>query len=200
MWGKSEKELLAMVRSRLVVAQLLILAITLSASAQKAEITPDGHHIVRFTPGQQAAIDQFLKIHSNMLQANCTTLGLTPEACAETYHEWDQIVESAKATPQSPYAAWGNYSHHNSPDLVIPFFSKTSVNNWGWRRWEIVAFEPIGLDRFKPIVALEDSWGVCFDGILYHPIRKRVEFWCKSMGGNVSWNGVTFVGKLAKGD
>jgi len=189
-----------MVRRLLVVALLSIMAIASSVKAQQTETTPDGRHIVRFTPGQQAAIDQFLRTHPNMLQANSTTLGLAPEACTESYNEWHQIVDGTKAVPQSPYAAWGNYSHHATPDLVTPFFSKTSVNNWGWRRWEIVAFEPTGLDRFKPIVALTDSWGVCFDGILNHPIRKRVEFWCKSMGGDVRWNGVTFVGKLAKGD
>lgn len=189
-----------MVRRLLVVALLSIAAIASSVKAQQAETTPDGRHIVKFTPGQQAAIDQFLKAHPNMLQANCTTLGLAPEACTESYNEWHQIVDGTKAVPQSPYAVWGNYSHHASPDLVIPFFSKTSVNNWGWRRWEIVAFEPTGLDHFKPIVALTDSWGVCFDGILYHPTRKRVEFWCKSMGGDISWNGATFIGKLAKGD
>jgi len=189
-----------MVRRSLVVALLSIVAIASSVKAQQVDTTPDGRHIVRFTPGQQAAIDQFLKAHPNMLQANCTTLEFTPEACEESYNEWRQIVDSAKAIPQSPYAVWGNYSHHASPDIVIPFFSKTSVNNWGWRNWEIVAFEPIGLERFKPIVAVSESWGVCFDGILYHPVRKRVEFWCKSMGGDVRWNGVTFVGKLAKGD
>ena len=189
-----------MVRRSLVVALLSIVAIASSVKAQQVDTTPDGRHIVRFTPGQQAAIDQFLRAHPNMLQANCTTLGLAPEACTESYNEWHQIVDGTKAVPQSPYAVWGNYSHHASPDLVIPFFTKTSVNNWGWRRWEGVAFEPTGLDSFKPIVALTDSWGGCFDGILYHPIRKRVEFWCKSMGGDISWNGVTFVGKIAKGD
>jgi hypothetical protein len=189
-----------MVRRALVVTFLLIVAIASSVEAQQVETTSDGRHIVRFTPGQQAAIDQFLRAHPNMLQANCTTLGLTPEACIESYQEWHQIVESTKAIPQSPYAVWGNYSYHDSPDVVIPFFSKTSVNNWGWRHWEIVAFESVGRYRFKAIVAVTDSWGVCFDGILYHPIRKRVEFWCKSMGGDVRWNGVTFVGKLAKGD
>jgi len=189
-----------MKRSLLVVALLSILAIALSVRAQQTETTPDGRHIVRFTPGQQAAIDQFLRAHSNMLQANCMTLELTPEACTESYQEWLQIAEDAKAIPQSPYAVWGNYSHHESPDLVIPFFGKTSVNNWGWRRWEIVVFEPVGPDRFKPVIALTGSWGVCFDGIIYHPGRKQVEFWCKSMGGEIRWNGTTFVGKTFKGD
>lgn len=189
-----------MVRQLLVATLLSIVAMASSVEAQQTETTPDGRHIVRFTTGQQAAIDHFLRVHPDMLQANCTTLGLTPEACAESYQEWHQIAERAKAIPQSPYAVWGNYSHHDSSDVVIPFFGKTSVNSWGWRHWDIVAFESVGPDRYQPIVALSDSWGVCFDGILYHPIRRRVEFWCKSMGGDISWNGVTFVGKLAKGD
>jgi hypothetical protein len=187
-------------RTELAVALFSIYAITLSVKAQQVETTPDGRHIVRFTPGQQTAIDQFLRVHPNMLQANCTTLGLAPEACTDSYNEWHQIADSAKAVPQSPYAVWGNYSHHDSPDLVIPFFSKTNVNNWGWRRWDIVAFEPIGPDRYRSIVALTDSWGVCFDGVIYHPGRKQVEFWCKSMGGDVRWNGTTFVGKIVPGD
>jgi hypothetical protein len=184
----------------LVAALLAMFAKTSAIMAQQIEKAPDGHNIVKFTSGQESAIDQFLKAHPKMLQANCTNMGMPAEACTESYQEWKQTVLSEKATPQSPYAAWGNYSHHQSPDLVIPFFSKTSVNNWGWRHWEIVVFEPIGPDRFKPVVALADSWGVCFDGILYHPARKRVEFWCKSMGGDIRWNGTTFVGKLAKGD
>ena len=178
----------------------LLVAISTVIAAQQAVTTPDGHNLVKFTPGQQAAIDAFLTVHPNLLQAISTTLGLSADACAESYKEWHQTVEDTKATPQSPYAAWGNYSHHSSPDLVIPFFSRTSVNNWGWHRWEIVVFEPIGPDRFKSFVALTDEWGVCFDGMFYHPVRKRVEFWCKSMGGDVSWNGTTFVGKLVKGD
>jgi hypothetical protein len=179
---------------------LSICAVISFASAQKVEVSPDGRHLVRFTLGQQAAIVQFLRAYPDMLQANCTTLGLTAAACADSYQEWLQLVESAKAIPQSPYAVWGNYSHHDSPDFVIPFFSKKSVNSWDWRRWEIVVFEPIGPDRFKPIIALTDSWGVCFDGMLYHPGRKQVEFWCKSMGGDIRWNGTSFVGKIAKGD
>jgi hypothetical protein len=189
-----------MIRRVLVVALLSIVALASSVKAQQAETTQDGRHIVRFTPGQQAAIDQFLSAHPNMLQANCTTLGLAPETCTESYKEWDQIVMSTKAIPQSPYAAWGNYSHHASPDLVIPFFSKTNVNNWGWRGWQIVVFEAIGPDRYLPLVALKSSWGACFDGMLYHPVRKRVEFWCNSMGGSISWNGKTFVGEIVKGD
>lgn len=187
-------------RSLLFMTLFAIYAATSAIVAQQMESTRNGGNIVKFTPGQELAIGQFLKAHPNMLQANCTTLGLKEDACLESYKEWHETTVAAKAVPQSQYAAWGNYSHHQSADLVVPFFSKTSVNNWGWRRWEIVVFEPIGPDRFKPIVALTDSWGVCFDGILYHPVRKRVEFWCKSMGGDIRWNGTTFVGHLTKGD
>jgi hypothetical protein len=168
--------------------------------AQRVENSSDGHRLVTLTAGQQVAIAQFLKAHPNFVQADCTTLGLALSDCKEADQEWRQAVEGAKATPQSPYAVWGNYSHHQSPDLVIPFFGKTSVNNWGWRDWEIVVFEPTALDQYKPVTAVKGTWGVCFDGMLYHPVRKQVEFWCKSMGGSIRWNGTAFLGRLAKGD
>jgi hypothetical protein len=184
-----------------VIAIIVLLASVVPASkAQQVVGAANEHQTVAFTTGQQDAIKRFLKANPNFIQADCTTLGLTASECQEADKEWRQTVESAKATPQSPYAVWGNYSHHQSPDLVIPFFSKTSVNNWGWRNWEIVVFEPIGLDQYRPITAVRDSWGVCFDGMLYHSARKQVEFWCKSMGGSIRWNGATFVGKLTKGD
>jgi len=47
---------------------------------------------------------------------------------------------------------------------------------------------------------VKGTWGVCFDGMVYRPDRKDVEFWCGSMGGNVQWNGSSFVGKLLKGE
>jgi hypothetical protein len=194
-WSCNMKECLG------VIATIVFLATIVPASkAQRVEGTANEHQTVTFTTGQQEAIKQFLKAHLNFMQADCTTLGLTPSDCQEADKEWRQAVEGAKATPQSPYAAWGNYSHHQSPDLVIPFFGKRSVNNWGWRDWEIVVFEPIGLDQYRPMIAVKDSWGVCFDGMLYHPARKQVEFWCKSMGGSIRWNGTTFVGRIAKGD
>jgi hypothetical protein len=169
-------------------------------SAQEIRTTPDGRQLITFTPGQETAIDQFIRSHPGMLQVNCTTLGLTDTVCANSAKEWRQTVADNNGHAQYQYAAWGSYRHHASPDLIVPFFSKRSVNNWGWRGWQIVAFEAIGPDRYLPLVTLKSSWGACFDGMLYHPVRKRVEFWCNSMGGSISWNGKTFVGEIAKGD
>jgi hypothetical protein len=185
---------------QLVFVFLAPVIIILASVAQEITTTPDGRHLVTFTASEQSAIDQFLANHPNMIEANCATLGLSASACAASYEEWHRTVISAKAVPQSQYAVWGNYSHRESPDLAIPFFSKTSVNNWGWRRWEIVVFEPTASNRYKPIIALTDSWGTCLDGMLYHPVRKQIEFWCNSMGGSVRWNGTTFIGTLHKGD
>ena len=144
---------------RLQVLTVLVAFVVASfvLPAQQIETGPDGNQIVKFTPGQQAAIDRFLNAHPNLIQANCANFELSPKDCAASYSDWHRIVVETKAAPQSQYAAWGNYSHHPSADLVIPFFSKTSVNNWGWRRWQIVVFESIGENQYKPIVALTDS-------------------------------------------
>ena len=184
----------------LAAALLAYFLLVPPSAAQIVESTQDARVAITFTPGERSAIDQFLRIHPSMLQANCVTLQLAPAACAKSRKEWLQSVEIANAKPQSQYATWGYYSHHESPDLVIPFFSKTTVNNWGWRHWEIVVFVPIGHDRYKATTAVTGTWGVCFDGMLYHPTRKRVEFWCNSMGGSIGWNGTTFIGKIENGD
>jgi hypothetical protein len=176
------------------------LAVVSVAPAQHVEVSGDGQHILHLTNGQQSAVDAFLRSHPDLLSTNCSTLKDAPADCIKDYSDWEQVVHDAKATEQFPYAAWGDYRHHGSVDLLMPFFTRTGVNNFGWRRWNIVVFEGVGPDQYKPVTALTGTWGACFDGVLYQPVRKQWEFWCSSMGGSVHWNGTAYVGKLNKGD
>jgi len=167
--------------------------------APTVETTADGQHILHLTAKQQVAVDSFLKSDRDLLPTGCNTLGVSPEECKTEYNDWAALAPKGQ-TLQFPYAAWGDFNHDGAPDLVMPFFSRTKVNNFGWRRWVVVVFQGTSSDEYKPVVAVKGTWGVCFDGIVYRPDRKDVEFWCGSMGGNVRWNGSAFTGKLFKGD
>jgi hypothetical protein len=82
----------------------------------------------------------------------------------------------------------------------LAFHSEKVVNSLGGRHGEIVAFDNLGGDRYRPEVAMTDEWGGCLDGILFQPTRKRLEFWCNTARGYTKWNGTKFVGKMFIGD
>ena len=170
------------------------------STAQKVVTAPDGERTLQLTSGAQSAVEAYESAHSDMQPANCKTLGYDKKYCDDQYGQWLMAVEGAKAAPQYEYAVWGDFRHTGATDVAIPFFSKQAVNNFGWRRWEFIVFENLGADRYRPVTALKGSWGACFDGVLFHPARKQIEFWCNSMGGHFKWNGTTFVGRLEKGD
>ena len=171
----------------------------LAESAPTVETTADGQHILHVTAKQQAAVDSFLKSDHDLMLTSCDTLSVNPGECKTEYKDWAALAP--KGVPlQFPYATWGDFNHDGALDLVIPFFSRTKVNNYGWRRWVVVVFQGTRSGDYKPVVAVRGTWGVCFDGMVYRPDRKDVEFWCGSMGGNVHWNGSSFVGKLLKSD
>jgi len=168
-------------------------------SVPTVETTADGQHVLHLTSRQQAAVDSFLKSDRDLIPTSCNTLGISPEECKTEYNDWAALAP--KGVPlQFPYATWGDFNHDGALDLVMPFFGRTKVNNYGWRRWAVVVFQGIRSGEYKPVVVVKGTWGVCFDGMVYRPDRKDVEFWCGSMGGNVQWNGSAFVGKLLKGD
>lgn len=167
--------------------------------APTVETTADGQHILHLTVKQQAAVDSFLKSNRELMPTSCNTLGVSAEECKTEYNDW--VASAPKGEPlQFPYASWGDFNHDGALDLVMPFFGRTKVNSYGWRRWVVVVFQGTRSGEYKPVVALKGTWGVCFDGMVYRPDRKDVEFWCNTMGGNIRWNGSAFVGKLGKGD
>src|ERR1039457_6308764 len=82
-----------------------------SQAAPSMQTSPDGTHTLHFTNRQQAAVDSFLRVHSDLQVANCQTLGLTAEACANGYQEWLDLIRQAKAEVQFPFAVWGDFNH-----------------------------------------------------------------------------------------
>jgi ribosomal protein L24E len=159
-----------------------------------------GQYSLQLNSNQQSAVSLFLTTHPDMQTTDCQTLGYTADACAEAYAEWKTLVLNAKAEVQYPYAAWGDFNRDGLLDFVVPFFGRTPVNNWGWRKWYVVVFEGTQDGRFTPVIAAEDQWGACFDGMLYHPLRQQIEFWCKSAGGSFRWDGSRYVAKRLIGD
>jgi len=176
---------------------------TVLSAAQEApsvETFANGRHVLRLTKAQQAAVDAFVRSQPDFLPANCDTLNLPVDYCAQSYREWADIAGRAKAQLQYPYVAWRDLNGDGLLDFVVPFFSRTAVNNWGWRNWQIVVFEGRPDGSFKPVVAARDTWAACFDGMLYEPTRKRMEYWCGSGGGSFRWNGSRYVMRPLKGD
>jgi len=159
-----------------------------------------GQYSLHLNQNQQSAVSLFLASHPDVQMADCQTLGYATDSCGEAYTEWKNLVLNAKAEVQYPYAAWGDFNRDGLLDFVVPFFGRTSVNNWGWRKWYLVVFQGRPDGQFTPVVAAEDQWGACFDGMLYHPVRQQVEYWCKSAGGSFHWNGSGYVAKRLVGD
>jgi hypothetical protein len=160
----------------------------------------NGQQSLQLTQNQQSAVSQFLNAHPDMQMTDCQTLGYAPEACAKAYNDWKAIALANKANLQYPYAVWGDFNNDGLLDFVVPFFGRTPVNNWGWRRWDLVVFQGTTDGQFIPVIAAEDQWGACFDGLLFHPVRKQVEYWCGSGGGSFRWDGLKYVAKRLVGD
>jgi hypothetical protein len=168
--------------------------------APVVETTADGQRVLHLNEQQEAAIGAFEQSHPDFLLANCHNLHLTSDDCKSAYEEWEGIARQQKAEVQFPFAAWGDFNHDGQLDVVLAFFSKTSVNSWGWRNWRMVVFQGNRDGSFTPVIAMKDTWGTRFDGMIYHPVRKQIEYWCGSAGGSFRWNGSTYVGKRMKGD
>lgn len=160
-----------------------------------------GMHGVPFSPSQDAALVSFLDTHPGYQAASCQSLGLDDAACRGAHKAWEEIVRTvAHAEVQLPYLAWGDFNHDGLSDFVIAFFGRTPVNKFGWRNWMLVVFQGTADGRYVPVIAAKDQWGVCFDGMLYHPVRKQIEYWCGSGGGSFRWNGSRYVAQRLIGD
>jgi len=179
---------------------LLMAGFRWPAHAQQVDDASDGQSKLRLTSSQQAAVNAFLRTHADFQVANCATLNRNHDECMAEREEWRRLVKEQNAIPQYQFAVWGDFRHRGVNDLTIPFFSRHAVNNWNWRQWDIVVLKATASGRYTPLVALTGTWGTCFDGILYHPARKQVEFWCKSMGGSIRWTGTEYLGHLRTGD
>lgn len=171
-----------------------------TARGQRIADANAGQSRLLLTDGQQAAVSAFRLAHPDFQPANCATLRLSASQCMDEGADWRRIVKEQNATPQYQFAVWGDFRRRGVNDVVIPFFRKHAVNSWNWRQWDIVVLEAMPSGRYTPLVAVTGTWGTCFDGILYHPVRKQVEFWCKSMGGSIKWTGAEYVGHLGTGD
>jgi hypothetical protein len=164
------------------------------------ETTPQGTHQVRFNAAQMSGINSFLQTHPGYKAASCETLSLTDAACIELNKEWESITRRANAQVQSPFVVWADLNKDGFLDLALPFLSLASVNGWGWRNWMLVVFQGAPNGTFAPVIVANGQWGACFDGMLYHPERKQVEYWCNTGGGSFRWNGSRYVAKPMVGD
>jgi hypothetical protein len=161
---------------------------------------PNGVPILKLNPTQQQAVDAFLHFHPGFNLASYQTLGLNESDAKSGYQGWLQIVREQEATPQYPFAAWGDFNSDGLLDFALPFFSNRQVNKWGWREWLLVVFEGRQSGSYSTVVAGRDTFGLCFDGMLFHPKRRQLEYWCKSAGGAFKWNGSRYVHQPLKGD
>jgi hypothetical protein len=171
-----------------------------SGQEPSVEVTATGVYKVHFNEAQSATIKAFLGAHPGFQLANCESLGMTDSACRDLNKEWERIAHDAATKIQAPFVTWGDFNHDGSLDLALPFFGRNSVNNYGWRDWLIVVLQGSPDGHLTPIIAARDQWGVCFDGMLYHPVRKQIEYWCGSGGGSIRWNGSHYVMKRLIGD
>jgi hypothetical protein len=142
----------------------------------------------------------FLKVHPELRIVNCPNAGPDSGWCKTAYTNWEIAVRSQNAIPQFPAAAWGNFRGKGAIDFALAFHSENVANSFGGKQAEIVVFENLGGDKCRPEIVVTDAWGGCLDGLVFHPTRKRLEFWCNSASGYAKWNGVRFIGGVGKGD
>lgn len=170
------------------------------AFAQRVDVTNDGQHVLHLNPAQQTAVDAFLKTHPELKLVNCPTAGPDSGWCKTAYANWEIAVKGQNAIPQFPTAAWGDFRGKGVIDFALGFHSEKVVNSLGGRQSEIVVFENLGGDKYRPEIVVTEAWGGCLDGMLFHPTRKRIEFWCNTASDYAKWNGMKFVRGTAKGD
>lgn len=183
-----------------VIVCFFVFLCSLAVVAQQVDITNDGQHVLHLNPAQQEAVNAFLKVHPDLKLVGCPTVGADSAWCKTAYANWEMTVKGQNATPQFPTAAWGDFRGRGVIDFAVAFHSEKVVNSLGGRQGEIVVFENLGGDGYRPEVAMTDEWGGCLDGILFHPTRKQLEFWCNTARGYTKWNGTRFVGKMFIGD
>jgi hypothetical protein len=170
-----------------------------STHAQFVEIR-DGTPILHLNPDQQNAVDDFLAHHQELKLVNCPGTGPDQSYCRDAYRNYIAAVKAQNARPQYPSATWGDFRGTGLVDFVVAFHSDRVVNSFGGRFSEVVVFENLGENRFRPVVAWTGGWGNCLDGILFHPVRKQLEMWCNTQSASAKWNGTAFVGKTRLGD
>jgi len=185
---------------RVLHAYFLVIVFSFSALAQQIEVTSDGQHILHLMPAQQVAVNAFLKLHPDLSLVNCPTTGPDASWCKTAYSNWQRTVEGQSAQPQFPSAAWGDFRGNGVIDFALAFHTMKAGNTPAGRHQELVVFENLGEDRYKPVIASTEPWGPCLDGLLFHPKRKQLEFWCNTAHGTAKWNGTMFVGKTLAGD
>ena len=185
---------------KILTVCFLVFLFPFVVAAQQVEITKDGQHVLHLSPAQQGAVNAFLKVHPGLKLVSCPTVGPDSAWCKTAYANWEMAVRGQNATPQFPTAAWGEFRKKGVTDFALAFYSQKVVNSLGGRQGEIVVFENLGGDRYRPEVAMTDEWGGCLDGMLFHPTRKRLEFWCNTATGYAKWDGTRFVAKTFIGD
>jgi hypothetical protein len=185
---------------RTVQVCLIFVGYLVMAAAQQVEVRSDGQHVLHLSPAQQTAANAFLSAHPGMKLVGCEPTGPDAAWCKTAYANWEMAVKGQNATPQFPTAAWGDFRGKGMIDFAVAFYKPKPPNTPGFAHGEIVVFENLGGDNYRPVVADAEEWGGCLDGILFHPVRKQLEFWCNTAHGSSKWNGTTFVGKNAAGD
>jgi hypothetical protein len=185
---------------KIVTVCFLVFLFPLVVVAQQVEIAKDGQHVLHLSPAQRGAVNAFLKVHPDLKLVSCPTVGPDSGWCKTAYANWESAVKSQNAIPQFPTAAWGDFRGRGLIDFALAFHAEKVVNSLGGRQAEIVVFENLEGGEYRPEVAVTEAWGVCLDGMLFHPTRKRLEFWCNTASGYAKWNGTRFVGRTFIGD
>jgi hypothetical protein len=186
--------------NRVIRVCLISLAFVVIASAQQVEVARDGQHVLHLSPAQQGAVNSFLSLHPAMKLVGCDASGSGAKWCESAYSQWEAAVKGQNATPQFPTAAWGDFRGKGMIDFAMAFYTPKPPNTPGWAHGEVVVFENLGGDKYRPVVGVTDDFGGCLDGMVFHPVRKQLEMWCNTATATVKWNGTTFVGHTKAGD
>lgn len=150
----------------------------------------NGEYALTLTPAQQAAMDQFLALNSNLKLAEF-----------KDSSGGDQLIQyMSSGEVQYPFACWGDLNRDGFMDVALVFISKRPINSNNWHEWWIVVFHGNSSGKYTTVLVTIDRSG-CFDAMLYHRDENRIEFSCFDVAaGSFRWNGNRYVVQPKSGD
>lgn len=155
----------------------------------------DGNYELSLPPQQQAAVDQFLHEHNDVV---IPTLKKEDLSDPGRNNERDKLFRSGKM--QHPFACWGDLNKDGLQDFAMVFVSTNAVNQYDWRDWWIVVFQGNSSGKYDPQVVSKEQAG-CFSWMLYNQKTNHVRFECLEVAaGEFYWDGKRYVVRHLIGD
>jgi hypothetical protein len=162
-----------------------------------------GCPVLNLSGRQHAAVAAFLQAHPQLHMYDYVPKDYADGTCLDTYQQWVMTAQGEKAQVQYPFAVWGDFNHDGYLDFAVFFINEQPAVTHKWPMnggfvntyeydWLIVVFQGAKDGTYLPVIAGKDRGANFIDGVIFHPGRKRIEYWAKSAGGSIQWTGAGY--------